>query len=70
MNDHDCIYFNGGVMMVGPASEYSDAEVLAKRRKLARRWRCKVDQVMDSEAIAILREEKEALAALEAHDAE
>ena len=68
MNDHDHIYFNGGVLMVSPKSEYSDAEILTKRRLLARSWRCNLNKVMDSEAIAILRQEKDALEEQEAHD--
>lgn len=53
---HRCITFPGGVLMVGPDSEFDDKTVEAKRRELARRWRVRVCQVMDLEVIDILRQ--------------
>lgn len=57
-NQSRCIHFNGGIMMVSPKSKFSDAQILKKRRQLARSWRCKLDMVMDIEAIGTLEQEE------------
>jgi hypothetical protein len=54
---HRCIALRHGSMMVGPDSEFDDKVVEAKRRELARRWRVRVSQVTDYEAIGVLRQE-------------
>ena len=38
---------------------FTEEEILKKRRELARRWRQKLDMVMDIEAVWALEEERE-----------
>lgn len=52
-----CIKFPGGIMTVGPDSEFSDKDIEQKRRELAKRWHQSLSQVTDYEAISMLRKE-------------
>ena len=43
-------------------SEFTEKEIQAMRRKLAKRWRQKVSQIYDHEAVHYLRKESDAKA--------
>ena len=45
-------------MMVSPKSKFTDEQILNKRRFLAKKWRCKLDMVMDVEAIGMLEKDE------------